>query len=250
MKLTLTMAQKDPRSHRAADRVYQDFEPSHEWVEDEEAHTLILMLKGFRKENLRVQIGTNRRLKLRGEEQTSENKLLRINKEFVIPPHSSTNGIKAKLEGGLLYIRIPKSITEVKPPTQPYVNQKHLRETKEAPTQEEPQKSELVSQTKEMREVGKDDKNGYEDRVKATTSKAKEVPETIKHSDFQNIVDNKVEKKVGQRLPVTLYGLVGDIIKQKKLPNLVVAIFLFLGMGMYVKYVIKSTFGGSTIQET
>ncbi|ESW17572.1 hypothetical protein PHAVU_007G250400 [Phaseolus vulgaris] len=243
------MAEKDRRSHEAGDRVYQDFEPFHEWAQDEEAHTLILMLKGFRKENLRVQIGTNRRLKVRGEEQISENKWRRINKEFVIPPHSSTNGIKAKLQGDLLYIRIPKSITEVKPPTQPYVNQKYLRETKEAPTQEAPKKSELVSQINEMRKVGKDDKNGDEDRVKATTSKAKEVHETIKHSDFQNNVDNKVEKKVEQRLPETLYGLVGDIIKQKKLPNLVVAIFLFLGMGMYVKHAIKSTFGGSTIQE-
>jgi len=46
MKVTLRMAEKDRRSHEAGDGVYQDFEPFHEWVEDEEAHTLILMLKG------------------------------------------------------------------------------------------------------------------------------------------------------------------------------------------------------------
>jgi len=199
---------------------------------------------------LRVKIGTNRRLKLRGEEQMSEKKWRRINKEFVIPAHSSTNGIKAKLEGGLLYIRIPKTITHVKPPTQPYANQKYPRQTNEAPTQEQPNKSESVSQTKEMRKVGKDDNNAGEDRVKATTSKAEEMHERIKHPDSKNIVDNnKVEKKVYQMLPTTLYGLVGDVMKQKKLPNLVVAIFLFLGMAMYVKNAIKSTFGGSTIQD-
>jgi len=37
-----TMAQKDD----AADRVYEDFEPSYEWAQDHESDTLILMLKG------------------------------------------------------------------------------------------------------------------------------------------------------------------------------------------------------------
>ncbi|CAJ1967635.1 unnamed protein product [Sphenostylis stenocarpa] len=216
-KLTVTMAQTNPRFHEAPASVYQDFEPSFEWVQDQQSDTLLLMLKGFRKENLRVQIGTNRRLKLRGEEQISENKWRRFNKEFTIPSHSNTNGIKAKLEGGILYIRIPKSITQVKPetssPTQP-----------KDPTQEEPEKGEVVSDTKEMGKEGEDDNNG-------------------------EIVDKKGEKKVFQRLHTTLYGLVGDIVKQKKLPNLVVAIFLFLGMGMYVINAIKSTFGGSTIQD-
>jgi len=184
---------------------------------------------GFRKENLRVQIGTNRRLKLSGEEEISEKKRRRINKEFSIPSHSSTNGIKAKLEGGLLYIRIPKNITEVKPPTQqPYENQKYPRETREAPTP-----------TPEEAKKGEDDRKVDEDRVKATSSKAKEMHEGV----------NQVEKKVYQKLPTTLYGLVGDIMKQNKLPNLVVAIFLFLAMGIYVKNVIMSAFGGSSNQD-
>lgn len=40
------MAQTDPSSHQAANRVYEDFEPSYEWAQDEESDTLILMLKG------------------------------------------------------------------------------------------------------------------------------------------------------------------------------------------------------------
>ncbi|WVY95613.1 hypothetical protein V8G54_027764 [Vigna mungo] len=172
---------------------------------------------------MKVQIGTNRRLKLRGEEEISVNKWRRINKEFTIPSHSSINGIKAKLEGGLLYIRIPKNITEITPPKQPYINQTYARETREAPTPEEPLES--VSQTKEMRNI-------EEDRAKPTISKAKEMHETV-----------------NKKLPTTLYGLVGDTMKQNKLPNLVVAIFLFFAMGIYVKNAIISAFRGSTIQD-
>lgn len=179
---------------------------------------------------MKVQIGTNRRLKLRGEEEISVNKWRRINKEFTIPSHSSINGIKAKLEGGLLYIRIPKNITEVTPPTQPYLNQTYARETREAATPEEPLES--VSQTKEMRKIEEDDKFFDEDRAKPTTSKAKEMHETV-----------------NQKLPTTLYGLVGDTMKKNKLPNLVVAIFLFFAMGIYVKNAIISAFRGSTIQD-
>ncbi|BAT96338.1 hypothetical protein LR48_Vigan02g031900 [Vigna angularis] len=209
---------------------YEDFEPSYEWAQDAESDTLILALKGFKKENLKVQIGTNRRLKLRGEEQISVNKWRRINKEFTIPSHSSINGIKAKLEGGLLYIRLPKNITEITPPTQPYVNQTYARETREAPTPKEPEKGESVSETKEMRKIEEDDKNVDEDRAKPTTSKAKEMHETV-----------------NQKLPTTtLYGLV---VKQNKLRKLLVAIFLFFAMGIYVKNAIFSAFRGSTIQD-
>ncbi|KAG4996867.1 hypothetical protein AAZX31_10G102200 [Glycine max] len=231
------MAQTDPSSHQAANRVYEDFEPSYEWAQDEESDTLILMLKGFRKENLRVQIGTNRRLKLSGEQQISENKWHRFNKEYTIPPHSNTNGIKAKLQGGLLYIRLPKIITEVKSttksPTPNLEADDNQRGTKETPTQEEPKTSE-VSQTKEMGKVGEDDNCVAQNRAKATTSEAQNMHETI---------DELSNKKVDRRLPTTLYGLVGEVVKQKKLANLVVVI-LFLGMGMYVKNAIKSFFGG------
>ncbi|TKY53392.1 Inactive protein RESTRICTED TEV MOVEMENT 2 [Spatholobus suberectus] len=250
------MAETDPRSHEAANRVYEDFEPSYEWAQDGESDTLILLLKGFRKENLRVQIGTNRILKLKGEQQISENRWRRFDKEFAIPPHSNIKGIKAKLNGGLLYVRLPKNITEVNLATKsPTPNleandtgkkpseykTKTKPESTESPTQEEPKTSE-VSQTKEMGKAGEDDTSVVQDRAKATTSEAQEMHETIDGL-------GQGEKKDDQRLPTTFYGLVRELVKQKKVANLLVVIFLILGMGMYVKNAIKSSFGGATIHE-
>ncbi|XP_027341561.1 inactive protein RESTRICTED TEV MOVEMENT 2-like [Abrus precatorius] len=257
------MAQMDPRRHdaSAADRVYEDFEPSYEWTQDEQSDVLILMLRGFIRENLKVQISSNRILKIRGEQQISDNKWSRFNKEFTIPPHSNPNGIKAKLVGGLLYITLAKSNTEVKPVTKSPVHEapnheagdrakpmedrteaKH--ESTEAPRQEEPKASE-VSQKKSQKEKEQPsyDDSVVQNRAKATTHEAKEMHETI-----GGLVKGG-EKKADKRLPTTLSGLVVEIIEQKKLANLLVIIFLILVMGICVKNAIKATFGGSSIQE-
>ncbi|KAK7392943.1 hypothetical protein VNO78_21393 [Psophocarpus tetragonolobus] len=213
------MAQTDPK---AVNRVYEEFEPPYEWVQEyEESDTLILMVKDFKKENLRVQISTNRMLKLSGEQQLSENKWRRFNIELPIPPHSNTNGIKAKFQGGLLYIRLPKIITEARPPTpnlRDDESQKIMpRGNEEGTTQKEPK-------TREVSQI-KNDVN-------------KEMNEPIDGLGYRG------EKKVGQ---MSLYGLVGEHVKQKKLVNLLVVILLLLSMAMHIKNAIKSSFGGSTI---
>ncbi|KAK7306684.1 hypothetical protein VNO77_44636 [Canavalia gladiata] len=218
------MARSDPK---VVDRVYEDFEPSYEWAQDEESVTLNLMLKGFRRENLRVQITTNRILKLGGEQQISDNKWRRFNKEFTIPPNSNTNEIKAKLQGSVLYITLPKIITEVKPetksPTPP-----------EPPTLETPKEEPKASQVSRKKPQKEKEQPSYQTH---------EMHETI--GGLVKGDENKVEK----RLPTTLYGMVVEVGKQKKLANLVVAILLVFVMGMYVKNAIKASFGGSRIQE-
>ncbi|KAJ1410270.1 HSP20-like chaperone [Sesbania bispinosa] len=211
------MAQKG--SHQSADRVYKDFEPSYEWAQDQESDTLILMLKGFRKENLRVQISPNRILKLSGEQQIIDNTWRQFRKEFTIPSHSDSNAIKAKLEGGFLYVRLPKRITQANPePEKP----KHDEST-ETPAHEESE----VSQKQDQKE-------------QASHQTEKEMAKTGA-DDENNVVQNK-------RPSPTLCGLIVEIGKQKKLANMVV-IILVLVLWQYVKNVIKSYFGGSRIQE-
>ncbi|XP_057441550.1 uncharacterized protein LOC130733410 [Lotus japonicus] len=97
--------------------VYEEFEPPSDWDHEEGSDTLILMLPGFKKEQLRVQVSSNRVLRLSGERQISENKWRQFRKEIPVPSDSDTNGISAKFEAGMLYVRLPKVINKVQTPT-------------------------------------------------------------------------------------------------------------------------------------
>ncbi|KAK7276561.1 hypothetical protein RIF29_17704 [Crotalaria pallida] len=136
MSLDQKAAQVQP-----AERVYEDFEPPHDWVHDETSDTLILMLPGFRREQLRVQIASTRILRLSGERQMSGNKWRQFRKEFPIPQESDTNGVSAKFENGILYIKLPKLITPIKPtptPTPPPPpTQQQAPRPPQLPTQQE-----------------------------------------------------------------------------------------------------------------
>ncbi|XP_040993608.1 inactive protein RESTRICTED TEV MOVEMENT 2-like [Juglans microcarpa x Juglans regia] len=100
---------------RAVDRVYEDFEPKMEWAREERSDTLIVLLPGFSKEQLRVQVTSSRDLRVSGERPLGNNKWRRFNKELSIPSDVETNKITAKFEGGTLYIIHPKAITPAKP---------------------------------------------------------------------------------------------------------------------------------------
>ncbi|KAG6678715.1 hypothetical protein I3842_14G094400 [Carya illinoinensis] len=100
---------------RAVDRVYEDFEPQTEWAREERFDTLIVLLPGFSKEQLRIQITASQDLKVSGERPLGNNKWQRFQKILSIPPDVVTNEIIAKFEGGTLYIIHPKAITPAKP---------------------------------------------------------------------------------------------------------------------------------------
>ncbi|CAL0307508.1 unnamed protein product [Lupinus luteus] len=100
-----------------AERVYEEFEPPFDWAHDESSDTLILMLPGFRKEQLRVQIASTRVLRLSGERQIGDKKWRQFRKQFSIPSESDTNGVSAKFESGMLYVKLPKLIKPTQPPT-------------------------------------------------------------------------------------------------------------------------------------
>jgi len=66
---------------------------------------------GFKKDQVRVQLTTSRLLKISGERPIGGNKWRRFHKEFRVPADCDTREITAKLEGGVLYIRLPKKIS-------------------------------------------------------------------------------------------------------------------------------------------
>ncbi|KAJ7960379.1 inactive protein RESTRICTED TEV MOVEMENT 2-like [Quillaja saponaria] len=96
--------------------IYEDFEPTFDWIKEEELDTLIIFLPGFKKDELKVQVTPSRNLRIHGEQKISENgetKYRRFRKEFPIPPNCDTTKITAKFESSvLLFVRHPKKMSK------------------------------------------------------------------------------------------------------------------------------------------
>ncbi|MED6133458.1 hypothetical protein PIB30_028378 [Stylosanthes scabra] len=89
-------------------RVYQDFQPFYEWNEDEATANLLVMLPGFRREQLKVQVTSKPVLRINGEREITQNVWRRFAIEFPIPSYCDTNEVSAKFERGMLNVKFPK----------------------------------------------------------------------------------------------------------------------------------------------
>ncbi|KAM0001659.1 putative alpha crystallin/Hsp20 domain, HSP20-like chaperone [Helianthus debilis subsp. tardiflorus] len=89
-----------------------EFEPSIEWVNEDDCDTLLLYLPGFAKEQLKVQL-RSRTLILSGQRKVNDNTWTRFRKEFPLAENCDISKISAKFEGNILNIRLPKTRTPV-----------------------------------------------------------------------------------------------------------------------------------------
>ncbi|KAJ8750161.1 hypothetical protein K2173_014076 [Erythroxylum novogranatense] len=104
----------------ADEHVYESFEPTVDWTREPEADTLIVYLPGFKREQLKVQLTTARTLRLSGERPLDGKKLSTFRKELPISFDYDSNGITAKFENGILYVRHPKpKVAESAQPPKP-----------------------------------------------------------------------------------------------------------------------------------
>nr|ACU23583.1 unknown [Glycine max] len=211
------------QAQSAANFDYQDFDPFFEWSEDEGSATLIVMLPGFTKEQLRVQVTSTPVLRINGERQIVENKRHRFSREFSIPPYCDTNDVSAKFEGGVLSIKFPKLITPAarsqpqpqEAPTMPQKEkepsqqqdqvhkQESLQKEKEPITSDEKEenKTEESSPQKENEPISDDDKekdNKTEEVVAEKKVRTNGVPETAKELGTTTTTSSK--PKITQRL--------------------------------------------------
>ncbi|WOK95616.1 protein RESTRICTED TEV MOVEMENT 2 [Canna indica] len=94
----------------SAPRVYDDFVPSHELVQKEDMYLIAVHLADFKKEQVKVKLKKNGKLiTISGERQRlTDKRWSRFNKEFRLPGDCNTKAITAKLEGGTLYISLPR----------------------------------------------------------------------------------------------------------------------------------------------
>ncbi|XP_016485218.2 uncharacterized protein LOC107805658 [Nicotiana tabacum] len=92
-------------------RVYEDFVPTTELVQEQDSDTLLLNLTGFKKEQVRVQLTKSGILKISGQRPVGQNNWLRFQKDFPISENCDKNKISAKFENCILYVKQPKLIT-------------------------------------------------------------------------------------------------------------------------------------------
>ncbi|CAI8593388.1 unnamed protein product [Vicia faba] len=93
-------------------RLYEDFEPYCKWITNEGQKILEVDLKGFKKEQLKVQTNNKGVLKIYGEKPlsaSSKKKWSRFHKEIRVSKDCEMSGIQAKFSQGILSIVLPKS---------------------------------------------------------------------------------------------------------------------------------------------
>ncbi|GJT27542.1 inactive protein restricted TEV movement 2-like protein [Tanacetum coccineum] len=96
-------------------RVYEQFKPMSEWRQEDDYDTLLVYLPGFQKEYIKVTTEDLNIVRLRGERLIAENKWSRFQEDYKVPENCEMRGIRARFDGGILTITMPRKIV-VPPP--------------------------------------------------------------------------------------------------------------------------------------
>ncbi|CAA7022657.1 unnamed protein product [Microthlaspi erraticum] len=153
----------------ATNRIYDEFEPISNWKTEQGFETLTIYLPGFRKEQLKVQVTTTRKLRVMGERPAGANKWMRFRKEFPIQSNTDVDSIVAKFEGPNLVVKLPRPepiakqtspihTTATKPPLVPKESEKvqppnPTREKKEAELAKQTEKVQPPKPSTEKKEA-------------------------------------------------------------------------------------------------
>ncbi|KAE9606239.1 hypothetical protein Lal_00024737 [Lupinus albus] len=254
-----------------ADRVYEDFTPYYEWVRDE--GSIIVLLPGYRRDQLKVQVTSKPVLKIMGERLITENRWGRFNIEFPLPSDYDTENVTAKFEGGRLYIKFAK-LDKTKETTNPPEEVPKPKETSQKVDQQNANNEVSGQETAQ-----KEKESNYEKGKSKTETEAASMDKMAKkvsangltqttEAETSKVTQNKVTKPVSRsktRLldftlslrPSTqadvddeaLEDLDSRLNKGKKLVKGVVLILLSVGLGLYARNAFRSSHGGSKFQE-
>ncbi|CAL9074701.1 unnamed protein product [Musa textilis] len=182
-------------------RVYEDFVPQHELLQEQDEETLVVNVAGtffcyrfqsintsnssiflvtkkpfccsffpyigFAKDQLKVKINRHGKLEMTGERPLTDTKWSRFHKEFQVPDRSTLDRIRAKFYNGLLEITLPKSpgMAAVRAEPAEAVKQQDEKKNQESDAQkvEEDKKDQLKEPKGTEKAAGKDgDEDGEE----------------------------------------------------------------------------------------
>ncbi|KAI3823843.1 hypothetical protein L1987_05288 [Smallanthus sonchifolius] len=225
-------------------RVYQDFEPSMEWVPEDDSDTLLVYLPDFAKEQLRVQLRA-RNLIISGERKLQQNTWSRFHVEFPVSGNCDLNKISAKFEGNMLFVRQPKLITLVaKPEDKPAAvatptptPQKPVDESNAGQKAAEVTPAPTIEPNIEKKEVGKDEdvpKTGIEG-VKKETSDSDKKNKKVVDGEL-----DKTTKTVLEKYKRAAGAFVMTLKTSSSVVNTIVVVVVGIMIGIYVSNSIKS----------
>ncbi|KAM0063015.1 putative alpha crystallin/Hsp20 domain, HSP20-like chaperone [Helianthus debilis subsp. tardiflorus] len=139
----------NPNRPPRVNRVYEQFKPMSEWRQEDGYDTLLVYLPGFQKEYIKVATEELNIVRVRGERLVAENKWSRFQEDYRVPENCEMRGIRAKFDGGILTITMPRKIINAPPPPPPTVTTtarvapktvERPQKPKEEPTEKKPDK--------------------------------------------------------------------------------------------------------------
>ncbi|CAL0307507.1 unnamed protein product [Lupinus luteus] len=263
----------DQKSQPASDRVYEDFTPYYEWARDE--GNIIVLLPGYRRDQLKVQVTSKPVLKLMGERQIIDNRWGRFSIEFALPSDYDTDNVTAKFEDSKLYIKFaklekPKETTnlseEAPNPKEPSEKVDEENANNKVSDQKIPQKEKEPSDENEKSKTETEDAS-LDKMVQEKVSTNNGLSE-ITEAAISKVVQTKVAKAVSRSktrlLDFTLSlapsnsadidnedlgDLDSRINKRKKLVKGVLLILLAVVLGLYARNTFTQSSIGSKFQE-
>ncbi|KAG5039480.1 hypothetical protein JHK85_011956 [Glycine max] len=97
---------------RARTPVVEEIVPNSGWTEDSAGHYLLVDLPDFRKEEMKLQVNSYGRIVVSGERNLNEWKHVHFRLTFPAPLNSDMDKIAGKFDGGILYVTVPKQVTQ------------------------------------------------------------------------------------------------------------------------------------------
>ncbi|KAI3993837.1 hypothetical protein MKX01_002850 [Papaver californicum] len=232
------------RPRTRARRSYVEFEPSSELVEEKGSETLLIELIGFSKEQAKVQLEPTGNLKVSGERSLGDNKWSRFEKHFQVASNCNTDEISATFQDGVLFIIMPKFISNTNQSSgldepnhdRPISQEAKTNDSKKHPELDQRtwQRSSLNQEEQSMPEL-KSPKLPLHQR-NATFSSPLETPlDQFGYSKQSRFGDEKI--KHGSTLK-SMTRRVGSLIKDRKHTSLgsVVVVAILIAFGNSLNY--------------
>ncbi|KAL8217737.1 hypothetical protein R6Q57_021110 [Mikania cordata] len=152
-------------------RVYEEFKPMSERRQEEDHDLLLLYLPGFQKEYIKVTTEDVNIVRIRGERLVSENKWSRFQEDYLSPENCEMRGIRAKFNGGILTITMPRKITNAPSPP-PTTTAKVDSKTEEQPFKRTKIEETLLKPKEDLKKPDKPQITSLEDNTLPVPTKA------------------------------------------------------------------------------
>ncbi|XP_043718041.1 inactive protein RESTRICTED TEV MOVEMENT 2-like [Telopea speciosissima] len=217
---------------------------------------IVNVVVGFKKDQLRVQVDSKGNLKISGQRFLEGNRWSRFEKDFRMPENFQMSAVHSKLVGGLLYVIVPKKISEptlkvpatptVQSPAKPLENNKEEANgsviNKGAP---QPQPQLQMESQKSTGLVAGDEKKDNNSSVNGKVADSSTEPNSDGRKVEAAAPPEKVAESGKRRREGRLeFGVAGGLVSRMKkrrrmVVNVAVAIVV-VALGIYATYKFRS----------